>query len=120
IRDILVKSGVAEFKWHELKSAKRRFCAIGLLDSVLNDLLPLDGRVDVVVWDTHDSRHDVRNRDDDRNFERMYFQLHKKLMLRRAPESVWHLRPDERLGIDWNTLQECLLKVGAWRKYYEA
>jgi hypothetical protein len=29
------------------------------------------------------------------------------------------LRPDEKLGIDWGTLNDCLGAVGAWRKYHE-
>ncbi|MEX2281230.1 MAG: hypothetical protein WEE89_01955 [Gemmatimonadota bacterium] len=117
--ECLEKSRVSEFKWHELKSAKRRFCAMRLIDRVLDDLLAIDGRIDVVVWDTQDSRHSVEHRDDDKNFERMYFHLHKTLMLRRPLEAEWHLRPDERFGIDWRTLQECLHSVGSWRKYYE-
>jgi hypothetical protein len=117
--EVVRSRGVAEFKWHELSSAKRRFCAIALVDAVFDALLPCEARIDVVVWDTHDSRHRVLNRDDDRNFERMYFHLHKLLMTRRAAAAQWHLRPDEKLGIEWNTLQQCLGAVGAWRKYYE-
>lgn len=119
LRGVLDDSDVAEFKWNKLRSAKRRFCAGKLIDSVVDDLLRLEGRVDVLVWDTQDSRHSVPNRDDDKNFERMYFHLHRTLMLRRDPESVWHLRPDEKLGVDWDTLQECLHSVGAWKKYYD-
>ena len=66
---------------------------------------------------TQDSRHAVANRDDVKNFERMYFHLHCALMDRRPRESVWHLRPDEKLGIDWATLQDCLASKGAWRRY---
>jgi hypothetical protein len=117
--EVLRAHSVAEFKWHELNGAKRRFCAMALIDAALDYLLACEGRIDVVVWDTHDSRHCIPGRDDDRNFERMYFHLHKRLMLRRPPGARWDLRPDEKLGIDWGTLQDCLSAVGAWRKYYE-
>jgi hypothetical protein len=119
LRVILAKYEIAEFKWHELKNAKRRFCALALVDWVFDALLACDGRIDVLIWDTRDSRHSILGRNDDKNFERMYFHLHKALMRRRPPESSWHLRPDERLGIDWQTLQDCLASVGAWRTFHE-
>lgn len=117
---ILREAEVGEFKWHELTSAKRRWCALQLIDSVLDDLFHFDGRVDVLVWDTHDLRHRVANRDDNKNYERMYFHLHRTLMLKRPLESEWHLRPDEKMGIDWGTLQKCLSGAGSRKKFYGA
>jgi hypothetical protein len=114
---VLNGHGVREFKWHDLAGATRRFCAIGLIDRFFDVGLRCGGRIDVLVWDTQDSRHGVPNRDDTKNFERMYFHLHKALMQRRPAEADWHLRPDEKLGIDWQTLQDCLGCVGDWRRY---
>jgi hypothetical protein len=114
---ILAGHDVAEFRWHELASAKRRFCALALVDYVFDVLLQADGRVDTLVWDTQNARHTIPNRDDTKNFERMYFHLHNAVMRRRGRESIWHLRPDEKLGIDWPTLYDCLSCSGAWRHY---
>jgi hypothetical protein len=116
---VLDAHDVKEFKWNGLRTAKRRFCAKALVDWVFDILLQRGGRIDVLVWDTQDSRHDIANRDDVKNFERMYFHLHKALMGRRSPASQWHLRPDEKLGVNWNTLRECLACAGPWRRYQE-
>lgn len=72
-------------------------------------------RADVLTWDTSDDRHDVPNRDDIANYERMFYHLHRVLMNRRGSGSLWHIRPDEQLAIDWSTIQECLGSSGTWR-----
>lgn len=120
IRNILSESDISEFKWKKLGGAKYRFGANKLIDFVLDLLVPLGARVDVLVWDTHDERHSVPNRDETKNDERMFFHLHKQLMCRRPAGRGWHLRPDQRVDMDWNTVRECLGCVGRWRKHFSA
>lgn len=114
LRDALASSGVDELKWRKLTSAKGRLCALKFLAVLFGDILPGEGRVDVVIWDTHDERHEVIRRDDTANYERMFFHLHCHLMGQRENGSIWHLRPDEQSAIDWNTLQHCLVARGRW------
>lgn len=119
LSELLERSNVPEFKWHDLRSAKHRFCAIKLVDFTFDRLLPLGVRVDVLTWDTQDSRHSIHGRDDILNYERMFFHLHKNLMSRREGDSNWELRPDERVEIDWSTIQACLGNVGKWRRHFD-
>lgn len=119
IATLLTAKGIGEFKWQNLTSAKARFAAIELVDLVFNDLLPLGGRVDVLIWDIEDSRHTVPGRDDRRNYERMFFHLHRAAMKRREGGAAWHIRPDERVEIDWDTIRSCLTSVGAWRQHFD-
>lgn len=114
---ILRESEVHEFKWHDLESARMRFCALKLIDYLLDIMIPNDARVDVLIWDVHDRRHDVIGRDDIKNFERMFFHLHRNVMTRREAGAGWDLRPDERVDVDWRTIESCLGSVGRWRKY---
>ncbi len=116
---LISDSKCSEFKWSKLGNAKYRFCALKLLDYFLDHMLVAGARVDVLIWDTQDSRHNVRGRDDVKNFERMYFHLHKNVMLHRGRGALWHLRPDERLGIDWETVVDCLQATGKWPKHLE-
>jgi len=116
---LLGDHGVQEFKWSEFKNRQRGTAARALVDLVFDELLGLDTRFDVLVWDTEDARHQVNRRDDRKNFERMFFHLHRVLMQRREAGARWHLRPDERQDIDWETIRSCLESVGAWRRHFE-
>jgi len=119
LTDILDDSNVTEFKWNKLKGAKYRHCAIKLVEQIFKDLNSKKIRIDVLIWDTHDERHEIIGRDDTQNFERMFFHLHKNLMTRREFESVWHLRPDENTAINWNEINNCLGNVGKWIAYFD-
>ena len=111
-------SGVREFKWKKLKDAKHNFCAIKLIDYVLKKISNYDLRVDIVVWDTHDSRHKIQGRDDDANFERMFFHLLKTTLKRRPRNSIWNIYPDQKHGIDWDTIHDCIAAVGRHIEYH--
>ena len=65
-------------------------------------------RIDTLIWDTHDSRHSIIGRDDIANFERMFFHLLGNAMKKRKRGLKWHIRPDVRSGIDWDTVRDCL------------
>jgi len=117
---ILSDSSVNEFKWKKLGDARYRFCAEKLIDYLLENIFSKQFRVDVIIWDTHDSRHKIIGRDDTANFERMFFHLMKNLMTRREKKADWYVYPDQRFGIDWTTIQECLVSVGEWRDYFES
>ena len=106
--------GISELKWTRLGDRNYTVeCAIAFVDHMLSGLA--EGlRVDVLIWDTEDKRHRVENRDDIANYERMYFHLHRALIRRRGQDSIWHLRPDEQVQINWKTLASCLTSRGTW------
>lgn len=112
VRTICDQSEVGEFKWQKLVGARERFCAVKIIDLLCLELLPLGVRVDVLVWDTQDQRHRIDARDDNANFERMFFHLHGRVMRKRSWGAEWHLRPDERFEIDWTTVQSTLRAAG--------
>lgn len=118
LSSILAGSSVAEFKWQWLSSAKYRFCAEKFIGFALESATRLDLRIDTLIWNTHDARHAIPNRDDAQNFARMYFHLLRVAMKRRS-SADWQLFPDERNGMDWRTLQDCLSNVGALQRYFE-
>lgn len=116
LSEILRTSGVTEFGWAGLRNKKCFFCAEKLLTLTVENHAKYNLRVDVLVWDTHDSRHTVVGRDDMANHERMFFHLLKTSMKRRERKSTWYIYPDERNGIDWETTRECLSRVGeTWK-----
>jgi hypothetical protein len=119
LRALLNESNVSEFKWQKLKEAKYRFCAQKLVDAVFSFITQHKARIDVLIWDTHDSRHSVPNRDDTANFERMFFHLHSGALRRRPKNAEWGIYPDERLGIDWTTIAQCLKASGKHREFID-
>lgn len=109
---LLQESSVSEFKWQKLKGAKYRFCALKFLDVVWDLISSADARVDVLVWDNQDTRHAVPGRDDSANFGRMFFHLHSHILRMRPRKVVWRLFPDEKVEIDWHTINQCLSAIG--------
>lgn len=112
VRWIVSTSEVREIKWEKVRNDRYYRCAEELLAFIIKNVQAYDLRVDVLVWDTHDSRHDVFGRDDIANYERMFYHLLRSSMTRRPAGSVWHIYPDERNGIDWDTVRGCLTSVG--------
>ncbi len=118
LSDILKDSSVKELKWNKLKNAKHKLCSKKILGYLLPQVQSTNLRLDVIIWDTHDSRHSVQRRDDTDNFGRMFFHLLKSLMTKREKGSTWHVRPDKRLEIDWDTINDCLQNVGQWKELF--
>jgi hypothetical protein len=106
---LLRESGVDELKWKKIRTAKYRFAAQKLIDVCVKAISDGHLRIDVLVWDSQDSRHAIRNPDVEANLQIMYFHLFKNVMSRRWPSAcVWRHIPDEHVGVKWETLQSCL------------
>ena len=116
LKKLLHDSNVREFKWQKLKDAKYKFCAQKLIDNVWKLIQTDDARVDVVIWDMNDSRHSIKNRDDKANYGRMFFHLHSNALKRRPKSLTWELFPDEGVGVDWNTVSQCIDARGKRRE----
>jgi hypothetical protein len=105
----LLESNVSEFKWKKLDSAKYRYAAEKIIKFIIEAASKRLLRVDVIIWNTQDSRHTIELRDDEANLGRMYFHLLKNVLNKRWDnKAVWHLCPDEHNQINWDTLHEVL------------
>ena len=110
---VLGHSQISEFKWNKLRQARERFAAIKLINELI--LLAQKNliRVDVLIWDTQDSRHQVTGRDDIANLQRMYYHLFKNVLKARWPgQNKWFLFPDENSALDWQSVQDFLDAAG--------
>lgn len=114
LEKLLTDASLDELKWSELRGRKRIAAAQKFLDVAIEEAVRGRLRIDTVIWDIEDFRHRVTDRDDLRNYERMYFHLHRSLMARRGAGAKWHLRPDEQIQIDWSTLESCLAADGTF------
>ena len=112
ISTLLFDSDVKELKWKKVKSAQYRFAALKIIDFIVKEAIQNHIRVDVIVWDTQDSRHKLVSRDDHTNLQRMYFQLFKNVLHKRwSRNSTWQLYPDQNSIINWKDLHHKLDQV---------
>lgn len=113
LRQTLADSGISEFKWSALKTAKARFAAIKMLTWAIEHAARGQLRIDTLIWDTEDTRHRVRGRDDVANLQRMYHHLFKNVLRMRWPAgTTWKLCPDENMAVVWDDVKEFLATFG--------
>ncbi|BCX13325.1 MAG: hypothetical protein KatS3mg067_2263 [Thermosynechococcus sp.] len=109
VRRLLNESQVSEFKWNKLRGAKERFAAEKLCKFIVEKASADQIRVDVLIWDTEDSRHKIANRDDIANLQRMYYHIFRNVLRARWPDNaIWRLHPDEHTALNWETVRDCL------------
>ncbi len=109
---LLKESNVREFKWEKLRTAQYRLAAIKMAEAALSFAVLNKMRIDVLVWDTQDERHNISGRDDRRNFQIMYYQLFKNVLKKKWPSRwAWQLFPDEQDEIDWQIIKSILESI---------
>lgn len=118
IKDILKDSEIEEFKWKKVKDAKYYFCAEKIINFLFNNLYKYKIRIDTIIWDTHDARHKIQGRDDMANYERMFYHLLNCSMKKRPKTAKWVIQPDQRSGINWHTVHDCLSAKGRQQEFH--
>ena len=64
-------------------------------------------RIDVLLWDTQDKRHNIKGRDEKGNLERMYYKVLRHVA-ERWGQKDWKLFPDENSAINWEEIRNYL------------
>lgn len=111
LAESLVDAGLRELKWSETGDGRHARAARRFIDAAFN-AFACGLRIDVLVWDTQDARHAVPGRDDNANYERMFFHLLTVALRKRPTGSVWRIGCDQREGVDWQALFDCVRAVG--------
>ena len=98
-----------EIKWSKINSNNREKMIIDILELLFGIIPNIEIKIDVIMWDTYDSRHSIKKRDDNENLVRMYYHLLKYVFTNRwSDEAIWIFHPDEHSGINWNKLHTSL------------
>lgn len=101
---ILTDKNITEMKFSDVRThspklkAAKEFIKLGIEFARLKKI-----RVDVLVYDTRDSRHSVRGRDDVANLERMYYKVLRHIS-ERWGQIDWEFYPDEQSAINWQEI----------------
>lgn len=100
---------IKEMKWEKVRTDHKRDAALWMIRRVFDESIRGNFRIDVLGWDTQDSRHRIKNRDDVVNLEKMYYHLCRNLMRSRwGKDSIWHLYPDENSAVNWDLVRDTL------------
>lgn len=103
LQKLLDESSIREFKWKNTGKGREKFAAQKLIKYAIEKANQRIIRLDLLTWDTEDSRHKIKGRDDIANFHRMYHQLFKNVMRQRWPAgSRWILKPDQHTAMKWH------------------
>jgi len=93
---LLRQHGLSTLEFKKLGNRQVVPVAEEVISGLLSRMLDGSLRVDVLVWDTHDPRHDVQGRDDRANLGRMYYRCIRTCLHRRWPDDVaWRVFIDE-------------------------
>lgn len=89
-QQLLKDPNVSELQWKKLNNADKRKAAKKVCEFVLDKAQRHSIRIDVLIWDINDSRHNIVGRDDIANLQRMYYHLFRHVMKARWPnDAVW-------------------------------
>lgn len=102
-------TNLRNFKWNKLTNHKKRDAAKNIMEYIVERAIEEKLRVDVLVWDIKDSRHEIRRRDDIENLQRMYYHLLNNVLLERWPGmNVWKIYPDQNTALNWEDMASFL------------
>ena len=107
LKEIIKESSIEEFKWNAFNGDyKRTKCANLLTNWVYShqDII----RLDVLIWDTNDYRHKVKNRDDEKNFSIMYYRIFDHIIKVIPKKITFSFYPDIKDGFDWENIEDYL------------
>jgi len=93
-----------------IAQAARKFIIIAVKGFAINRKI----RIDILTWDTLDSRHAVLGRDDFANLGRMYYHLLIH-MARQWNQIHWNLYPDNNPKVDWTETTKYLNVTSLYR-----
>ncbi|MDO8509001.1 MAG: DUF3800 domain-containing protein [Nanoarchaeota archaeon] len=110
---LLTESGLKEFKWSKLGSARERLAAKKIIDLVFQFLKDKTLRIDVVIWNSYKRKEQIPE-DNNTILGKMYFHLFKNVFTKRwSSEAEWVIFPDEQGVINWEELKKILDNISS-------
>ncbi|OGF44969.1 MAG: hypothetical protein A2452_08350 [Candidatus Firestonebacteria bacterium RIFOXYC2_FULL_39_67] len=102
----LLDNSCKEIEFKEIRgSSKDRKCACEVVKLGVACAAQKKIRIDVLVWDTQDTRHTIEDRDDTKNLEIMYYRvLTHAFNCWKTKSLQWAFYPDENGKIKWENI----------------
>lgn len=112
MNDIIKESlgGKSEIKFSGISSRKDQEIAKHIINKSLEQVRDNKLKINVIIWDKHDSRHSVANRCDIRNLIIMYYRVLRHSLKNWSEGIDWAFYPDQQTSVDWSDLINILSK----------
>jgi len=109
LQSILAENEIDEVKFEKIRTHRPQVeAARGFVKCLLKRCTTLGKvRVDVLVWDTQDSRHAIPGRDNIANLGRMYYKVLTHAA-RQWNQAEWNFHPDRNPQVHWNEMSGVL------------
>jgi len=107
---IITENGIREVKFADIKryDSQEYRAAHGFMARTISGYCRYGKiRIDVLIWDTSDSRHAIPSRDDIENLGRLYYHLLCNLTTR-WPKGNWNVIIDKDEKVDFTALKDCI------------
>jgi len=106
---------ITSFKWKNIKNNNKT----NALKKLLEFLFPLmeEGivKIEVLIWNIYDKRHNIVGRDDSKNLSFMYNKIIKDFAKRHLKDNdKLYIFSDQNSAIDWKQLEEILINQGIY------
>lgn len=116
LRSILARLKVKEVHFEKVRSHTPMLsAACYYVDISIKYVVQGMVSIDVLCWDTQDSRHDIRRRDDVANLERMYFKILRNVA-EKWRQDKWYFFPDKGSKLNWAEITSYLNNTRLNRK----
>lgn len=110
---ILDGKGRKDIGWKNLSGYSEKQICIEYIKLISKYIEKGNIRIDTLLWDIYDSRHKDLKIDDPKNLGIMYYHLLRNVLSKRWPsDTTWKLFPDQHSGVNWNTLEDCIVARG--------
>ena len=106
LENTLKNNNTSKVEYKDLKGDSRKESAAKqFINKIIRFCHQNKIRIDIVSWDTKDDRYNVLRRDDQQNFERMYYHLIKWVNFQYIPINPdWEFYPDQKTSVNWEDL----------------
>jgi hypothetical protein len=109
---LLEESGITEWKWEKVRTARARFASSKLLRWAIGAAELARLRVDTLTWDVEEDSRAGRGVPHIANLRRMYRALLEDVVPRRwGADTTWKLYPDEQSAMPWERLVSGITQV---------
>lgn len=112
---IKYKINPKKFKWNKFNSMDKVNALREFLDNFFKLMSHDLAYINTIIWDIHDSRHEILRRDDEKNLSLMYYKLIKNFAedkLKNGDKLT--IYPDRQNSIDWKKIEEILPNDGVY------
>lgn len=110
---------ITSFKWKKIQNKNKSNALNELLKYLFLLLEEEQIKIEIIIWNIHDSRHEITGRDDSKNLSYMYDKLIKDFVKRNLKDyDHLYIYSDQIDSIDWNELEEIIFNQDIEIKTY--